>query len=247
MVGVPGLKPVIGDVTNGSLAAQAGLHQGDLITSVQGHAVATREDAFVYLFDQLVEGSVQLTVQGDEGAGASRTLVLHADHQLVMDDPDNLMTGLGFDFWYPKIPAVIGVVKSGSPAESAGLKVGDLIVSIDGQPMDDFSAVAKLIGTKGGQTVHIKIDRASAIMELPVTVGEQIEADKKMGKIGAGNVPVEMPQSMQMLQRYGVIPGAAHAVTKTWEASKLDLKVIGQMLTGKLSVKNIAARWALRR
>ncbi|HVY22430.1 MAG TPA: RIP metalloprotease RseP [Steroidobacteraceae bacterium] len=240
MVGIPGFKPVIGDVTAGSLAAQAGLHSGDLITRVQGHDVLTREDTVVYLFDQMVEGAVQLTVRGDEGAGAPRTLMIHPAHQPDLSEPENLMTGLGFEFWRPKNPAVIGAVLPGSPAQQAGLQAGDLMVAVDGQAVDDLSDVIKIISAKSGQTVHIKIDRAGATMDLPVRVNAEISDGEKVGRIGVQGKPVAIPQSMQVLQRYGPLQSAGHAVAKTWQASVLDLKVIGQMLTGKLSVKNLS-------
>ncbi len=240
LIGTTALKPVIGEVTAGSLIAKAGIHQGDLITAVQGHEVFTREDATIHLFDQLVEGSVQLTVRGDEGAGTQHIIEINAARDPELQDPAKMFAALGFDFWYPPIPAMINSIVPGGAAEHAGLKSGDLILAFDGQPVSDFTDLVKLVTQRGGQTVNVQISRNGEIKELPVTVSEATEAGRKVGKIGIGASPVQIPESMKVVQKYGPIQGFPRAVVQTWDASVLDLKVIGQMLSGKLSVKNLS-------
>ncbi len=240
MMGVLALKPVVGEVTEGSLSAQAGLHQGDLITAVQGHEVTTREDALVYLFDQLVEGTAQLSVRSDEGVGEPHTVMINTVAHQEFKEPEKMLSELGFDFWRPDTPAVIGEIIPDGAAAKAGLKAGDLITAIDGQPVGNFADLVKLLTPRSGQTIKVEIHRGESTQVLPITVSEAIEDGKKVGKIGVGVQAGRIPESMQVMQKYGLVSGVGHAVVKTWDASVLDLKIIGQMLSGKLSVKNLS-------
>jgi regulator of sigma E protease len=240
MVGVPALKPVVGEVTEGSLAARAGLKQGDLVTAVQGHEVASRQDAMIYLFDQVIDGSIQLTVRGDDGAGTARNILIDTASHPDAHNPEKMIFNLGFDFWRPKIPAVIGEVAHSSAAERAGLQVGDQIVSVNGQTTPDFENLAKLIMQMNGRDVLLEINRGGTLLTLPIHVAEDTEDGKKVGRIGVRPKAVAVPESMQVFQRYSVLGAVGPALTKTWDACALDLKVIGQMLMGKLSVKNLS-------
>jgi len=240
LIGMPALKPVVGEVTDGTVSAQAGLRQGDLITAVQGHNVLTRQDAFVYLLDQLVEGNVQLTVQGDEGNDVPRTVAINAAAYSEFKQPGQILSNLGFDFWHPNDPATIDAVAVGGPAERAGLKAGDLIVSVDGQSISGFTSLIKLVSARAGQKSVFQIVRSGTTLELPVTVSEAVDGGQKVGRIGISHQASQIPENMKVMQKYGVFGAVKPAIIKTWDACMLDFKVIGQMLSGKLSVKNLS-------
>jgi len=240
LVGVPALKPVVGEVSAGSLSAQAGLRADDLITAVQGHEVATRQDTIVYLFDQLLEGAVQLTVRSDRGAGTPHVVAINTSGHPDAKDPEKMVSKLGFDFWAPESPAVVGKLVAGGTAEAAGLKPGDLITSVDGQSVGNFGELIKLVTPRYGQTLKVQVSREGSNKEFLIPVKDTAEGGNRVGRIGVGPSEVHIPESMQVVQKYGLISGMGQAVRKTWDACALDLKVIGQMLSGKLSVKNLS-------
>ena len=240
LIGTLALKPVIGEVTEGSLSAQAGLHNNDLITAVEGREVTTREDAVVYLFDQLLEGTVQLTVRGDQGAGEVRSILIKYAGQGDLSDPQKLFSGLGFEFWHPEDPALIETIAVDSPAQRAGLKPGDLIIALDGHAINNYSDLVKSVSSRAGQNVRLKLTRSGSEIELPIAVGEIVEQGKKIGRLGVGRKASPYPVSMQVVQKLGPISALSGGVARTWDACVLDLRVIGQMLTGKLSVKNLS-------
>ncbi|HEX2583652.1 MAG TPA: RIP metalloprotease RseP [Steroidobacteraceae bacterium] len=239
LVGSPALKPVVGQVAEGSVADRAGLQKGDLIVAIQDHQVATQEDAFVYLVSQSVEGSVQLSVKGDEGSGLERKVKISQYSKPEWTEKTRMIDVLGFDLWKPtSAAAVVHEILAGSAAEKAGLLKGDTVIAVAGQPVPDFQALLKAVEPQANKTIDFKILRDGAELTMPVTVGEQTVDGRVVGRIGVSFSAV--PSSMLTIQKYGPLDSIKHAVINTWDACVLDLQMIGKMITGKLSVKNLS-------
>ncbi|MGI9246595.1 MAG: RIP metalloprotease RseP [Steroidobacteraceae bacterium] len=243
VAGIPALKPVVGDVVADSIAARAGLRTGDSIVAVAGDPVATREGAILEILDHLMGGApIGITVRGEEGAGATRSLDLQlpAD-RLALTEPGMLLPGLGFDFWFPTIPTEIGTIVAGSPAERARLQVGDRIVAVDGRPVADFAELVKRVQPSPGKTLRFTLDRKGQTLELPIEVESQRDGDRMVGRIGIQPVAgLAVPQRMRALERYGPGEAAVHAVGRTWDMSALTVRMIWNVATGDVSVKNLS-------
>ena len=109
MQGVPGLKPVIGDVAPGSLAAAADLRPLDEIRSVGGDTTGTRQAAMLGILDHLVaDGHVPIEVRDERGGTRRIEIVVPAGRRRALTEPGTLLDGLGFSFWYPPQPVVVG-------------------------------------------------------------------------------------------------------------------------------------------
>jgi regulator of sigma E protease len=247
MVGVPGFKPVVGDVTPDSIAARAGLQSDDLIVEVQNHEVSTIESVLMGLVDSVSDEAVKLQVRADMGHGASREVVLQTgEKSRELSEPQTMMSGLGFDFWRPSVPAVIGTIVSGGPAEQAGLKVGDRITVIDSHPVKDFNALVELVKPRKNQQVMFGIQRGDEVLNLPVKIGEKVVdgPDKSIreGIIGIGNEPTKIviPDEMHALQKFGPVTALSRAAQQTWETSVMTLKLVGKMIVGEVSTKNLS-------
>ncbi|HEU5467745.1 MAG TPA: RIP metalloprotease RseP, partial [Steroidobacteraceae bacterium] len=134
MHGIPGLKPVVGEVTAGSFAARADLRPLDEITAVAGEPTPTRQAAVLAILEGVVaEGSVPVAVRGEGGAARALTIRVPAGERRALTEPGTLLTGLGFSFWYPAQPVVVGELTPGLPAERAGLEIGDRVVKVEGE------------------------------------------------------------------------------------------------------------------
>ena len=243
VVGTPALKPIVGDVTAGSVAAQAGLQSGDSIVGVAGRPVATREGAVLAILDQLMDGaSIQLEVQGDEGAGSRRDVefVIAGDRR-ALTEPGALLSGLGFDFWYPTIPTEIGKIVPGSPAELAGLQLGDRVVAVGGQAVADFAALVKIVQPSPGKTLAFTVERKGERIEVPIEVQAQREGERMVGRIGIQPAAgLAVPESMKTVERFGALAAVGRAVDKTWDMSVLTIRMIWNVATGDVSVKNLS-------
>lgn len=243
VVGIPALKPVIGDVTADSVAARAGLQSGDSIVAVGGEEVGTREGAVLAILDRLMDGApIELTVRGDEGAGAERSvdLAITGDRR-ALTEPGALLPGLGFDFWYPTVPTEIGTIVPGSPAARAELAVGDRIVAVDGEPVADFPALVKRVQPNPGKRLQFTIERDGRSFERAIEVEAQRDGDRMVGRIGIQPVAnLAVPESMRTLERHGVLGAVGTAVAKTWHMSSLTIRMIWNVATGDVSVKNLS-------
>jgi regulator of sigma E protease len=245
VAGVPSLKPIIGDVDAGSIAARAGLKYEDLIVAVDGKSVATLESATLAIIDDLIaDGTIDLRVRGVDGD--ERELALNTgDQRRALTDAERLLPGLGFDYWRPRLPAVIEAVMPDSPAAKAGLRPGDEIVRFNGEPVADFGQLVKFVEPSAHRDVTLDVRRGSEVVKVPVTVGEQTVADRKVGLIGVQpvNRPLESGRSideMLGLEKYGAVAALSHAVVKTWDTSIFTLRIVGRIVTGDVSLKNIS-------
>ncbi len=242
LIGIPSLKPVVGEVTPDSIAARAGLRSDDLITAVGGKPQTTREGVTMSLFENVIEPQMHLRVRGNQGEGSERDLTLSlGEDRLSLTEPETLMPGLGFEFWRPSLPAVIDAVTAGGPAAQAGLKAGDELLVIDNQPVADASAVSKLISPLMNREVLVRIRRDGSELELPVKVAAETTDGRSVGRIGIQlRVSYEIPDSMRALQKFGPLAALGRGVQQTWDTSALSLKRMWKMIVGEVSTKNLS-------
>ena len=241
MAGIPALKPVVGEVAADSTAARAGLRAGDEIVGVGTEAVATRESAVLALLDELMNGrAIDLELRDEAGNSREARLEIAGDRR-ALTEPGALLPGLGFDFWYPVVPARVGKILPGSPAERAGLREGDEILAVGAQPVKDFQALVAAVQPKPGARLEFAIERDGQALTVPVDVESQREGDRLIGRIGVQPAaPEALPEGMRTLERYGPASALAKAADKTWSMSVLTVRMLWNVATGDVSVKNLS-------
>ena len=240
-VGVPALKPVIGEVTEDSIAARAGLAAGDEIVAVGGRETPTRETAVLAILDQLMQQRpIEMGLRRGDGAAGEAALRIPGSTR-SLTEPGALLPGLGFDFWYPTVPAIVGTVVPDSPAARAGLKPGDRIVAIEGEAVDDFPGLVQRVQPNPGRTLDFTIERSDGRLSLPIEVQSQHEGDRMIGRIGVQPVAgSQLPDHMRTVERYGPIEAVGRAADKTWRMSELTVRMLWNVVTGDVSVKNLS-------
>jgi regulator of sigma E protease len=241
--GVPGLKPVIGEVARGTLAAEAGLAADDEILRVGGDPAPTRQAAVLAILERVVDdGRVPLEVQGEDGGIRRLEIVVPATERRALTEPGILMRGLGFSFWYPPQPVVVAELTEGEPAAAAGIRVGDRIVEVDGIAVTDYPAFVQLIRARPGQETRIAALREGARVEFVLVPRATVEDGATIGRIGLGAARGSggFPARMQTIERYGPVAAIAPAVRETWHKTALTVRFLWRMVTGDVSAKNIS-------
>jgi regulator of sigma E protease len=236
-------KPIVGDVLLGSVAAKAGLHSGDEIKAVNGAAVVSQRDVVFDLLDAMSSrGDAALTVRGSDGRMRVADLNVPDSAQRVrLTEPSELFRGLGFDFWLPPAPAVLGNVIEGGPADRAGLKAGDRIIAIQGAAVKDFHDIIDKIGAHPGETVDITYRRAGIDHTVPVDVAsEQGENGKRIGRIKAFQPPVTLPDSLLLHTEFTLGGALERASSEAWNMTVMQGRLVARMVTGHVSVKNLS-------
>jgi regulator of sigma E protease len=235
-------KAIIAQPPAASLAQQAGLQGGDEILSVSEPDSSTEnirsmEDLRWHITRAALD-RFDLTLQ-IRGAGGNTRSVMLPVTQLDIREADAQMyrrIGIAAPFTRP----VMGDLVAGGAGEKAGLKQGDLVLAIDGTPMTDGAQLREAIrgSLQGDQPVQKtwRIERAGQQMNLPVLVSVSKSGEKPVGRIEA--MVGASPEMTQV--RYGFFEGLGLGVQKTWEISMLTLRMMGKMVIGEASLKNLS-------
>ncbi|MGI9228382.1 MAG: RIP metalloprotease RseP [Gammaproteobacteria bacterium] len=243
MLGVTGLKPVIGEITPDSPAAVAGLRQGDEIIAVDGVSTRTWNSVFNRLIGRAVAGQVvQFELQGT--AAASRTVTLDLG-QIGVDEMaaagGGMLGRLGLAPLRPPAPAIVGEVLSDHPAAAAGLQPGDEILALNDGRIDDWAEFVAAIQAAAGQSLELTIRRGEAELDLDIVPAGQQQADGSVkGFAGVRQSEFQPDPAFLATESYTLFPALQKSLVRTAEMSVLTLRVLGQMITGRASVKNIS-------
>jgi regulator of sigma E protease len=244
MQGVPGLKPVIGEVTPDSYAERADLRPLDEVLRVGDELTTTRQAAALGILERVVdEGRVPLEVRGGDGAIRTLVMTVPESERRALTEPGALMRGLGFEFWYPPQPAMVAEVSAGDPAAIAGLAPGDRILEVDGIRVEDYAQFVALIRARPQQPTRIAAMRGERRLEFELVPKAVIEDGRTIGRIGLGAAPGDgggFPEHMRMVERYGPFGAAGPAVRETWHKSALTVRFLWRMVTGDVSTRNIS-------
>jgi regulator of sigma E protease len=240
MHGVTGMKPILGDIPQGSAAALASMKSGESISKVAGEPVNTWQDVrWVILQQSLKLSSVEV-----EAISSNHEIHLHQLALSSIDKEDyegDFLDKLGLNPYQPSVPAKVGEIVKGGAAERDGLKVGDEILQINGAAISQWEDLVNIVRKNAGKHLELKIMRGNDSLDLPVTPDSAEENGQKIGRIGAAYrmEQAELDKLLVNIQ-YAPLPAIAKAAAKTWETSIFSLKMLGNMLTGKVSWKGIS-------
>ena len=240
MTGTVGIKPFIGNVLENTPAAVSQIRSGEMIQKVNGKDVATWQDVrWILLNESLKNGSVEIQVIDNH---QQIHLYQIATTGLNDDNTDvDILQKLGLTVYQPKVPARIGQIVENSPADSAGLEVGDLVVAINDKEIGDWEALVQEVRLHPAEKLEMVIQRGSKEYRLSIIPEAAKENGEAVGRIGAG-FKAEQAQLDQyfVTQHFTIIEALAKSVEKTWETSIFSLKMLGNMLIGNVSWKGIS-------
>jgi regulator of sigma E protease len=241
--GMTEVRPTVGDVVADSVAARAGLKSGDEIRSINDTAVSGQRDVVFALLDAMSSrGEARLSVRGSAGETREADLrVGDPAERRHLTEPSELFHGLGFQFWTPPVPAVLGTVTPDGPAARAGLRSGDRIVAIDGVSMSDFRQIVDYISARPGARITIDYRRAGIVHSTPVEVGSEQVAGKRVGRIHVTQpAGVTYPASMLLHTDLGPAAALSRAGVEAWDMTVLQARLFWRMVLGRVSLKNLS-------
>ena len=240
MVGVNGLRPMIGAITPDSLAEQAGLTAGWEVTRVNDEPTRTWEAFSLSLINHaLKREALQLELRDADGAIRTRTLDLAQRDDLLGEG--DLLDLIGLKPWRPHAPAILGDLVAGGAAARAGLSAGDRVLTINGAAVSDWQGIVDAVQARPAQTLVFAIERGGEAREIRL-ITDSVEQDgRSIGRIGARpQVDQAEIEAMRVQVRHGPLQAFAQGVDRTWDMSILTLRMLWKMLLGEASVKNIS-------
>lgn len=240
LVGVNGIRPVIGEVIPDSIAAHADIRPGDEIVSINGESTPTWQLVNLTLLDEALSGdTVRLVVQDRSQQVRQPELILDDTRNLL--DKGDLLEKLGIKPWRPEIEPVIGGVVDGGAAERAGLQTGDRLVAVDGEPVKDWSEWVDIVRDHPDQDLTVALRRGAERRLLVLHPAREQEGGETIGRIGAyPQIDKSRWEALRVTVRYGPVEGFARALEKTWDVSGLTLRVLWKLVIGEASLSNIS-------
>jgi regulator of sigma E protease len=247
--GVPGMRPVIGEVIPASPAETAGFVSGDEILSIKGKPTPSWESAVLTLLDAGLDEPATFPVSVREPNGQERKLQVALDASARLLGKGNLLENFGIKPWHPVYPALIDRLEPDSPAERAGMQAGDLVLAADGSAISDWNQWVDYVRARPGRTIAVRIRRGDALVDLSLTPAAVEEDDGTVGRIGAyvRLQDNEQHATMRVVVRYGLIGAMPVALGKTWEMTTLTLRTLWKMVTGSASIENLSGPISIAR
>jgi regulator of sigma E protease len=238
VAGMPGDKPVMGDPPLNTPAAVAGLANGDVVVSVGGEPVVTWSDVRWLLLKEAVKREPTLVeVQADNGAHSVHRVDMSS---LTKEDLDQDLLGkIGMRPFRPAVPARLGRIVDSSAAQHAGLAQGDLVTAIDGKATPTWGDFTTIVRANAGKPLVLEVQRGSRSIS--------IRAIPEARKNGMGQLGVEPSQEvtdayakLETTVRYGPVEAVGKSIAKVWDLSFFSVKMLGNMIVGDVSWKNLS-------
>jgi regulator of sigma E protease len=240
MMGSEELMPVLGKPPVNSPAGMAQIHNGELVRSVDGRPVATWNDfRWMVLQKAVDQESLELEVINEQNEISIRRLHLAAAGENGWEG--DALERLGLVFYRPSIPAVLGSVAKGGVAEQARLQAGDRVLGVDGHQIFYWHEFVMRVRESAGKSLTLEIERQGQSATVHIVPEAISERGQTIGKIGVAVADSGRNiRQVRTFVRYGVFEAAAKAVVETWDKSVFSLQMMGKMLTGEVSLKNLS-------
>ncbi|GAB4348447.1 MAG: sigma E protease regulator RseP [Immundisolibacter sp.] len=240
MVGIQAPQPLVGEVLPDTPAAAAGFASGDRIEAIDGRPVGSWEDASLALMPAALDGR-RVTVEVTAAGGGRRARVLDLSGLDYRAEDSDVMRRLGLRWRAPHVEPRVGEVLPDGAAAAAGLQAGDLLLSVDGQPLADWEDWVRRVQAAAQQPLRVRLRRGADELELTVTPRAVQRDGRRIGQVGVAAARAQVALDDYFLRlRYGPLAAAGQALGKLRDMTALTGQMVGRMLTGEASSRNVS-------
>ena len=240
IIGVPAVRPVVGEVTPQSIAAQSNISPGMELKSIDGIETPDWDSVRLSLIGEI--GNNQTTL-GVSQFGASEVVEKKLDLTQWRFDPEKQdpVVALGIIPRGPQIESVLAEVQTDSAAQKAGLQAGDRIVKVDGQVLANWRTFAMQVRDNPGKPIALEVERAGSSVDLTLTPdSKSVGKGKEQGFAGVVPKVIPLPDEYKTIRQYGPFVAFYEAGDKTWQLMKLTVNMLGKLITGDVKLNNLS-------
>lgn len=240
IIGVPALRPVIGDITPQSIAAKANISAGMELKSVAGIETPDWNAVRMALLGQIGEKQIDVTV-APFGSSVEQKKTLDTSNWAFDPDKQSPIQTLGFVPKMPQVEPVLDVVQKDSAASKAGLKQGDRLLKVNGKDLGQWQDFVKLWQNSPGQPIELVVARDGENQTVVMTPDvKTLDDGSKIGFAGLSPKVIPLPEEYQVTRQYDVFSAVYQAGSETWQLTKLTAKMIVKLITGDVKLKNLS-------
>ncbi|MCI1679283.1 MAG: sigma E protease regulator RseP [Ewingella americana] len=240
IIGVPAVRPVVGEVTPQSIAAQSNISPGMELKSIDGIETPDWDSVRLSLIGEI--GNNQTTL-GVSQFGASEVVEKKLDLTQWRFDPEKQdpVVALGIIPRGPQIESVLAEVQTDSAAQKAGLQAGDRIVKVDGQVLANWRTFAMQVRDNPGKPIALEVERAGSSVDITLTPDtKSVGKGKEQGFAGVVPKVIPLPDEYKTIRQYGPFVAFYEAGGKTWQLMKLTVNMLGKLITGDVKLNNLS-------
>ncbi|MGP2541889.1 sigma E protease regulator RseP [Yersinia sp. 2541 StPb PI] len=240
IIGVPSVRPVVGDISPQSIAAQANISPGMELKSVDGIETPDWDSVRLALVGKIGDKQIQV---GVAPFGSANVVQKTLDLQQWQFEPDKQdpVVALGIIPRGPQIESVLAEVQTGSAAQKAGLQAGDRIVKVGGQPLDRWQTFVLQVRDNPGKPLVLDIERGGTPLSLTL-IPDTKSVGENRNEGFAGVVPkvIPLPDEYRTIRQYGPFTALYQAGDKTWQLMRLTVGMLGKLITGDVKLNNLS-------
>ena len=237
LVGLQTVKPVVKSVEHDSIAAMAGMQNGDEIIKIGSRATPDWEAVNFELVSNIGDEKAQITVKN--AAGVEKELTFTLTSWNFDPDSESPLSSLGLTPFRPDPTLEVGFVGEGSAAQQAGLKIGDTLIAMNGNKLSSWNGLVDVVVDSPGERVALEIERDGQTQILHATIARRDTPQGQSGYLGVSPTFEPWPEGYVFTHQYGIIEAIGRALDKTWRLMTLSVDMIGKLITGDVSVKNL--------
>jgi regulator of sigma E protease len=245
LIGVPSIKPIIGSISTDSIAAIAQVPDDVEIVEVADKATQDWQDVNLALIGEIGSDSIVIKTKSSESQYVS-SHKLSTKEWHFSPEKTSALTSLGIIPFRPAIYNELARVGKDSPADKGGFQVGDKLIALNSEPLAegwlDFSEKIKL---HPNSVVAITIERAGNEQVIKVTPKGVEQNGKLIGYLGVSPKSDSWPEEYRIEIGYDLVSAMGESINRTWNLVTLSFDMIGKLITGDVSVKNLSGPIAI--
>ncbi|AIN16920.1 RIP metalloprotease RseP [Yersinia rochesterensis] len=240
IIGVPSVRPVVGDISPQSIAAQANISPGMELKSVDGIETPDWDSVRLALISKIGDKQAQVGVAPFGSANVVQKTLDLRQWQFEPDKQDPVVA-LGIIPRGPQIESVLAEVQPGSAAQKAGLQAGDRIVKVNGQLLDRWQSFVLQVRDNPGKALVLDIERGGTPLSLTL-IPDTKSVGENRSEGFAGVVPkvIPLPDEYKTIRQYGPFTALYQAGDKTWQLMHLTVSMLGKLITGDVKLNNLS-------
>lgn len=239
IIGVPGVRPVVGEITPNSIAAQAQIQPGTELKAVDGIETPDWDAVRLQLVAKIADEHTTLSV-AQFGSNQRQDKTLDLRQWAFEPDKEDPVSSLGIRPRGPQIEPVLSEVQVNSAASKAGLQAGDRIVKVNGQPLTQWMTFVTLVRDNPDKPLALDIERQGSSLSLTLTPDSKQVNGKAEGFAGVVPKVIPLPDEYKTVRQYGPFSAVLEASDKTWQLMKLTVSMLGKLITGDVKLNNLS-------
>lgn len=239
LIGIPSVKPVVGEITPNSIAAQAQIAPGTELKAIDGIETPDWDAVRLALVAKIGDEKATLSV-APFGSDARTDKTLDLRSWQFEPDKEDPVSSLGIQPRGPRIEPVLAEVQPQSAASKAGLQAGDRIVKVEGQPLTTWMTFVTLVRDNPSRPLSIEIERQGSPLSLTLIPDTKPGNEKAEGFAGVVPTITPLPDEYKTVRQYGPFAAIGEATEKTWQLMKLTVTMLGKLITGDVKLNNLS-------